>query len=275
MRNLVTVNDDDLREMRDRFVVYRSGAAHQTNEADRHMIESILPMMIALLNEVLSLRGWNRQMVEMAASGGRLDGYRELADKLAAKDGEIERMTEENRRLRADLLAGRNVVNAGLTIHTLTIERDMLRQEIERLTAERDDLRDVLLRSGFVPCDVPACNCGSWHHRYGLPERMRDIEDTLSEAGHELSNANGHLPINALKALVAERDELRRQLAEAELDAQRYRWLRPRFFAADFAYSDPPVCAIVFRWPESAKISANLDREIDAAMGLTRPAEES
>ena len=95
-----------------------------------------------------------------------------------------------------------------------------------------------------------------------------------------------------IRDLCAERDELRRQLdpmgeytsadeliaalraekAEDEamkLDAQRYRWLRPRFFAADFAYSDPPVCAIVFRWPESAKISANLDREIDAAMGAS------
>ena len=94
------------------------------------------------------------------------------------------------------------------------------------------------------------------------------------------------------KRLTAERDELRRQLdpmgeytsadeliaalraekAEDEamkLDAQRYRWLRPRFFAADFAYSDPPVCAIVFRWPKSAKISANLDRDIDAAMGAS------
>lgn len=79
---------------------------------------------------------------------------------------------------------------------------------------ERDDLRGVLLRRGFVPCDIPACNCGSWHHRYGLPERMRAIEDTLSEAGHELSNANGNLTLNALKALVAERDELRRQLDE-------------------------------------------------------------
>lgn len=95
-----------------------------------------------------------------------------------------------------------------------------------------------------------------------------------------------------IERLTAERDELRRQLdpmgeytsadeliaalraekAEDEamkLDAQRYRWLQPRFFAADFAYSDPPVCAIVFRWPESAKISANLDREIDAAMGAS------
>ena len=158
---------------------------------------------------------------------------------------EIERLTEENRRLRADLLAGRNVVNAGLTIHTLTIERDMLRQEIERLTAA-----------------------------------LRHEADCVEAAKAEIER------------LTAERDELRRQLdpmgeyasadeliaalraekAEDEamkLDAQRYRWLRPRFFAADFAYSDPPVCAIVFRWPESAKISANLDREIDAAMGAS------
>ena len=99
-------------------------------------------------------------------------------------------------------------------------------QEISTLTAERDELRDLLLRAGFVQCDIPACNCGSWHHRYGLPERMQEIKDALAEAGHELSNANGNLPINALKALVAERDDLRRQLAEAEQDARRYRWLR-------------------------------------------------
>lgn len=116
MRNLVTVSDDDLREMRDRFVVYRSGAAHQTNEADRHTIESILPMMIALLNEVLSLRGWNRQMVEKAASGGRLDGYRELADKLAATEAELDRLrahveTEPEREWTAIDAAIREYVN--------------------------------------------------------------------------------------------------------------------------------------------------------------------
>lgn len=33
-----------------------------------------------------------------------------------------------------------------------------------------DEMRDVLLRNGFVECDISACNCGSWHHRYGLPE---------------------------------------------------------------------------------------------------------
>jgi hypothetical protein len=145
-------------------------------------------------------------------------------------------------------------------------------QEISTLTTERDDLRDVLLRSGFVPCDVPACNCGSWHHRYGLPERMRDIEDTLSEAGHELSNANGHLPINALKALVAERDERRRQLAEAERDAVRYRWLRNEANTA--RKCDPMVC--IYPLDEQDLIDGDrLDIAIDAALELTRPAEEA
>lgn len=94
-------------------------------------------------------------------------------------------------------------------------ERATLMVENERLRAERDELRDVLLRSGFVPCDIPACNCGSWHHRYGLPERMQEIKDALDEAGHELSNANGNLTFNALKELVAERDRLRAALVAA------------------------------------------------------------
>ena len=140
------------------------------------------------------------------------------------------------------------------------------RTEIERLRAERDDLRDVLLRNGFVPCDIPACNCGSWHHRYGLPERMRNIEDTLAEAGHELSNANGNLPINALKALVAERDELRRQLDEAERDARRYRWLRAnrQFCAAAYPDGEWAIPAgMVFLGPDNP----NADAWIDAARG--------
>ncbi len=119
-----------------------------------------------------------------------------------------------------------------------------------------------------------------WRANYGLDKRTpikamhwwQDNMDGKAPAG--VVAALG-LCINEIERLTAERDELRRQFAEAEQEALRYRWLRPRFFAADFAYSDPPVCAIVFRWPESAKISANLDREIDAAMDLTRPAEES
>lgn len=82
-------------------------------------------------------------------------------------------------------------------------------QEISTLTAERDELRDVLLRRGFVPCDVPACNCGSWHARFGLRERFEELKDDLDAAGHPPSNANGNSPRGALRDLVAERDKLR------------------------------------------------------------------
>ena len=87
-------------------------------------------------------------------------------------------------------------------------------QLIERRETEAVELialraeRDALLRHGFVPCDIPACNCGSWHPRFGYPERMREIADALADAGHELSNENGNKPLNALRQLVAERDAL-------------------------------------------------------------------
>ena len=49
-----------------------------------------------------------------------------------------------------------------------------LESELAQARNETAMLRDVLMRSGFVPCDIPACNCGSFHHRYGLPERMNE-----------------------------------------------------------------------------------------------------
>lgn len=79
-----------------------------------------------------------------------------------------------------------------------------------------DDLRDVLLRHGFVPCDIPACNCGSWHPRFGLRERMDEITADLDAAGHPLSNENGNLTRNALRQLIAERDALRAALSAQE-----------------------------------------------------------
>jgi hypothetical protein len=78
------------------------------------------------------------------------------------------------------------------------------------------DLRDVLRRNGFVPCDIAACNCGSWHARYGLPERMDEIKQALADAGHPLSNENGNLTLNALTQLVVERDALRARCEAGE-----------------------------------------------------------
>ena len=78
------------------------------------------------------------------------------------------------------------------------------------------ELQGVLLRNGFTPCDIPACNCGSWHHRYGLPQRLAEIKDSLADAGHPLENKNGNLHINALNELVSDRDALKARVAELE-----------------------------------------------------------
>ena len=134
---------------------------------------------------------------------------------------------------------------------------DNIRALLDRLDAaerENKSTRGALLRHGFVECDIPACNCGSWHHRYGLPERFREIKDALADAGHEMSNENGNSALGALKALIAQRDAaeaenarltgaLKTANAQAEHferewylrgdenerlreDAERYRWLR-------------------------------------------------
>jgi len=104
----------------------------------------------------------------------------------------------------------------------LAAELKWCRERIAALEAERDQLRDVLWRGGFVMCDIPACNCGSWHHKYGLPERFREIADVLAEAGHELCNENGNLPIRALKSLAAERDRLTACLNAANEQAEHF-----------------------------------------------------
>lgn len=101
-----------------------------------------------------------------------------------------------------DTVDGEGAANAKLIA---AASPDNITALLDRL-AEADEMRNVLIGNGFVKCDISACNCGSWHARFGLPERMREIQDALSDAGHPLSNGNGNLAINALRQLVAERD---------------------------------------------------------------------
>lgn len=83
-----------------------------------------------------------------------------------------------------------------------------------------DTLRGVLERNGFVRCDVPACNCGSWHARHGYPERFRELSDALKDAG-VLNNDTGNLASRALAKLIEQRDALQSELTEwrAQSDA--------------------------------------------------------
>lgn len=101
-----------------------------------------------------------------------------------------------------------------------------LLDRLDKAERENKNIRDILLRNGFVECDIPACNCGSWHHRYGLPERLREIKDALADAGHEPSNSNGNTAIGALNELIEQRDAAQAENERLREDAERYRWLR-------------------------------------------------
>ena len=53
---------------------------------------------------------------------------------------------------------------------------------LRKVEAERDRMRDVLLRNNFTPCDTPACNCNGWHERAtgdGFYARFREIEEAI------------------------------------------------------------------------------------------------
>jgi hypothetical protein len=108
-----------------------------------------------------------------------------------------------------------------------------------------------------------------WRANYGLDKRTpikamhwwQDNMDGKAPAG--VVAALG-LCINEIERLTAERDELRRQLAEAELDAQRYRWLRNEANTA--RKCDPMVC--IYPLDEQDLIDGDrLDIAIDAVMG--------
>lgn len=94
-------------------------------------------------------------------------------------------------------------------------------------------------------------------------ERLRAERDEHKHWRRELANK--------LHDRETEIIELRRQLAEAEMDAERYRWLRNEANTA--RKCDPMVC--IYPLDEQDLIDGDrLDVAIDAAMGLTRPAEE-
>ena len=129
--------------------------------------------------------------------------------------------------------------------------------EIERLTAELETERMRLT----------ACGVAALANTADSAARARDIRPEYRSASLD----DVERAVDREIQLRDERDELRRQLAEAEMDAERYRWLRNEANTA--RKCDPMVC--IYPLDEQDLIDGDrLDVAIDAAMGLTRPAEE-
>lgn len=75
------------------------------------------------------------------------------------------------------------------------------------------DQQSTLRNHGFVLCDNAECGCHSWHHRYGLAERFRELQDALREAG-VLDSATGSRPIDGVRKLIKQRDAVQPALPE-------------------------------------------------------------
>lgn len=84
-----------------------------------------------LKQEIERLKAWNAEMVKKAASGGTLDGYREMAQQLTNKDAEIERLNDAIRSHMAD----NNILRQG---------KQLQAAEIERLKAENEEQARLL-----------------------------------------------------------------------------------------------------------------------------------
>lgn len=111
---------------------------------------------------------------------------------------------------------------------------------------------------------------------------LRDIPADARMVYEVTSTHHQSIPVGVLakqaadeiKRLTAERNELRRQLAEAEQDAQRYRWIAGHCRSTSEQWGGR--WSIVVEGPCPAKHDEEdaFDDAIDAAIGFTRPSEE-
>jgi len=59
----------------------------------------------------------------------------------------------------------------------------------------------VLSNAGFRRCDIPACNCGSWHQIGGFKARFDEILEAVQEADY---STNGKTLLEVVKEVIAD-----------------------------------------------------------------------
>ena len=67
--------------------------------------------------------------------------------------------------------------------------------KLEAKCATRDELESFIRKEGYRRCDIPACNCNSWHPHGGWYARFREIEEVVEPR-------NGETLLQAVKRAV-------------------------------------------------------------------------
>jgi len=80
------------------------------------------------------------------------------------------------------------------------------------LQAENAELRAFITHQGFQRCDVPTCNCGSYHGGHAFA-RFHEIGEALVEAG---ARSNGSTVLTDVKRVLTENVELVAALTKSE-----------------------------------------------------------
>lgn len=83
-----------------------------------------------------------------------------------------------------------------------------LRAELSEATARALKAEAFIAGNGYRRCDIPACNCGSWHGGTAL-KRLMEIQDALKDGGCRPMEKTA---LVAVCELLQERDDLRDKL---------------------------------------------------------------
>jgi len=112
---------------------------------------------------------------------------------------EIARVRAENERFHRELSETREIL-------------DKTKNRIAQLRAENAELRAFITHQGFQRCDVPTCNCGSYHGGHAFA-RFHEIGEALVEAG---ARSNGSTVLTDVKRVLTENAELVAALTKSE-----------------------------------------------------------
>lgn len=117
---------------------------------------------------------------------------------------------------------------------------------VRALTQERDALKAFLERDGYRRCDIPACNCTSYHGGHAM-RRLEEIQDACQGSSVPWQGTI----LKTVQAIESERDALARWVAELEQfirraavwDPDDVQGLRYHAFELLRACADPPAGA--------------------------------